>query len=122
MFQLVAHIHSSDIGSLYWENPQQHARCHILKMSVNGELTNFRFTSWVIYVPIRCIHPFIKYWLPVLAKTTATCSLPQPENEHQQSINSMSCCISGNQGRALIFVFIKKLLTALIDQNTLCQR
>jgi len=35
MFQLVADIHLSNIGSLYWQNQQRHAPCRILKMSVN---------------------------------------------------------------------------------------
>jgi len=51
-----------------------------------------------------------------------TCSLPHPENEHQQSANSFSCCIFGNQGIALIFVFRKDSLTALIGKNELYQR
>ena len=71
-----------------------------------------------MYVPIGCRHPFIKYWQPLLAETTKTCSLPHPENERQQSVNSFSCCIFGNQGIALIFAFIKELLTALIGKNT----
>jgi len=36
MFRLVADIHSSNIGSLYWQKHQRHAPCHILKMNVNG--------------------------------------------------------------------------------------
>jgi len=72
------------------------------------------FPSWVIYVPIGCIHPFIKYWHPLLAKSTAKCSLPHPENERQRSGNSFSCCIFGNEVIALIFTFITELLTASI--------
>jgi len=91
-------------------------------MSVNGASTIFSVPSWVMYVPIGCRHPFIKYWQPLLAETTKTCSLPHPENERQQSVNSFSCCIFGNQGIALIFAFIKELLTALIGKNTIYQR
>jgi len=39
MFQLVADIHSSNIGSLYWETQQQHAPCRILKLSIHGAST-----------------------------------------------------------------------------------
>jgi len=39
MFQLVAYIHLSNIGSLYWQKQQQNAPCHFLKMSVNGAST-----------------------------------------------------------------------------------
>jgi hypothetical protein len=35
MFQLVEDIHLYDIGSLYWQKPQRHDRCAILKISVN---------------------------------------------------------------------------------------
>jgi len=88
-------------------------------MSVNGASTIFSFVSWLIYVPIHCIHPFINYWQPLLAKTTAQCSLPHPENERQRSVNSFSCCIFGNQVIALIFAFITELLTAIIGKNTI---
>jgi len=68
MLQLVRDTHLPDIGSLYWEKLQQHAPCLILKMSVNGASTIFSFTSWVIYIPIGCRHPCIKYWQPLLQK------------------------------------------------------
>jgi len=122
MFRLVADIHLSDIGSLYWHKQQRHALCRILKMSVNGASTIFSFALWVIYVPIGCRHPFIQYWHPLLAKTKAKCSLPHPENECQWSVTSFSCCIFGNQGIAQIFAFITDLLTVLISKNTLDQR
>jgi len=122
MFRLVVDIHLSDIGCIYSEKPQQNAGCRILSMSVNGASTIFSFASWVINVPIGCRHPSIKYWQPSLAKTTATCSLPHPENKHQRSVNSFCCCIFGNQGIALIFVFINEFLTALLGKNTIYQR
>jgi len=90
-------------------------------MSVNGASTIFSFASWLIYVPIGCIHPFIQYWQPLLAQTTAQCSLPHPENERQRSLNSFSCCIFSNQVIALIFAFITELLTAIIGKNTIYQ-
>ena len=122
MSRLVADIDLSDIGSLYWEKLQQHGPWHVLRMSVNGASMIFIFACWVIYVLIGCRHPFIKYWQPLLAKTTATCSLSHTENQHQRSVNSDSCCIFGNQGIAQIFAFIRELLTTLIGENTIYQR
>ena len=122
MFGLVADIHLSDIGCLYWKKQQRHARYSIVTMNVNGASTIVSFASWVIYVPIGCRHPFITYWQPCLAKTTATCSLPHPDNEHQWSVNSVSRSIFGNQGITLIFAFITELLTAIIGKNTIDQR
>jgi len=91
-------------------------------MSVNGVSTIFSFESWAIYVPICCRRPFIQYWQPLLAQTTATCSLPHPENEYQQSFNRFSRCIFGNQGIALISALVTELLTALIGKNAMSQR
>jgi len=86
-------------------------------MSVNGVSMMFGFASLVIYVPIGCRYSFINNWQPLLAKTTATCSLLHPENECQWSINSICCCILGNQGIALIFVFIKELIDRLYREE-----
>jgi len=122
MFRLVVDIDLSDIDSHYWEKLQWHAPCRIWRLSINGESTIFRFQSWVLYFPIGCRHPYINYWQPCVAKTTATYSLPHPENECQQSVNSFCCCIFCNQGIALISGFITELLTAVIDQNTTYQR
>jgi len=122
MFRLVVDIHLTDIGCLYWEKLQWHARCRILRMSVNGACTICSFESWLIYFPTGCSHPFIKYWQPLRAKTTATCSLPHPENERQRSVNSCSYCIFGNQGITPISAFVTELLSAVIDQKTMYQR
>jgi len=121
MLQLVVNNHFSDIGSLYWEKLQQHGPCRILRISVNRESTISNFPSSVIYVQIGCRHPLIKYWQALLAKTTATCSLPLPENERQLSVNNYSCCIFGNQGIAHIFAIKKGLLTVLIGNNAIYQ-
>jgi len=121
MFQLVADIDLSDIGCLHWEKQQQHARCRIMRMSVNGVSPIFSVAFWVIYVPIGCRHPFIEYWQPLQAKTTATCSLPHPENQRQRNVNSFSCCIFDNQGITLIFALITELLTALIGKHIIEQ-
>jgi len=122
MFWLVADIHLSNIGSLYWQNQQRHAPCSILKMSVNGASTISSFASWVSYVPIGCRHPFMRYWQPFLAQTTATCSLWHPENERQRSVNSFRTCIFRNQGIVQIFACITVLLTALLGKNTIYRR
>jgi len=91
-------------------------------MSVNIASLTFSFGSWVIYVPIGCSHPFMIYSQPVSAKTTSTWSLPHTENERQRSVNGFSGCLSRNQGIALIFAFLKQLLTALIGKNTMYLR
>jgi hypothetical protein len=64
----------------------------------------------------------MRYWQPLLAKTTAKCSLQQPENERQRSINSFRTCIFRNQGIAWIFACITVLLTALLGKNTIYGR
>jgi len=122
MFRFVADIPHSDIGCLYWEKLPQDARCRILRMSIDGAAMILSVASWVIYVPIGCRHPSINYWQPLLAKTTATCSLPHPETERQRSVNSVGCCIFGNQGIALIIAFILELLSTMIGKNSLYQR
>jgi len=58
----------------------------------------------------------MRYWQPLQAKTTATCSLPHPENERQWSVNSFRSSIFGNQGIALILAVIMKSLTAMISK------
>jgi len=80
-------MHNQRIGGLYRQNGSQHGDHPTLRMSVNGISTMFSFASWVLYVPIGCRHPFMRYWQPLLAKTTVTCSLPHPEIERQQNVN-----------------------------------
>jgi hypothetical protein len=121
MFKLVEDIHFSYIGSLYWEEVQRHVPWSILRMSINRASTICSVSSWPIYVPIGCRHPSIKYWHPLLAKTTAKCSLLYPENECHWSVNSFSCCIFVNQVIVLIFTFITELLTAIIGKNPIYQ-
>jgi len=122
MFRLVAEIHLWDIGSLYWQKQQRHAPCSILKMSVNGASTIFGVASCVSYVPIGCRPPFMRYWQPLQAKTTATCCLQHPENERHRSVNSFRTCIFRNWGIARIFVCITVLLTALPGKTTIYRR
>jgi len=88
-------------------------------MSIHGASTIFSFASEVSYIPIGCGYPFMKYWQLLLAKTTATCALRHPENEHQRSANSFKTCIFRNQGIAQIVACITVLLTALLGKNTI---
>jgi len=90
-------------------------------MSVNRAAIIFSFTHWVIYVPIGCRHPFMRYWQPLDPKTTWTCSLPNPENERQQRVNSFRWWKFGNQGIVWIFARMTVLLTALAGTNTIYQ-
>jgi len=82
----------------------------------------FSFASGVSYVPIGCGYPVMRYWQPLLEKTTATCSLRHPENERQRSVNSLRTCIFRNEGIAWIFTCITVLLTALLGKNTIYGR
>jgi len=101
---------------------QQHGHCPILRMSVNGGSTLFNFESWVIQGLIGCRHPLMRYWRPLGAKTAATRSLPQPENERQRSVHDFWSCIFGNQGILRIFDDIQEILTALLAKSTIYQR
>jgi len=122
MFWSVVDIHLTNIGCLYWEKLQRLARCRVLGISVNAASTIFNLESWLICFLIGCRHPFIKYWQPLLAKTTTACSLPHSENERQWSVNSFSCCIVRNQGITLISAFIMELFSSVVDKNTMYQR
>jgi hypothetical protein len=110
------------IGSFYWQKRLQHGHRPIVSMSVNGASTIFSFASWVSYVPTGCRHTFMRYWQPLLAKTTAKCSLPHPENVRQRSVNSFSTCIFRNQGIVGIFTCITVILTTLLGKNTIYRR
>jgi len=118
---LVAVMHNRHIGSLYRQKRLQHHHCPIVRLSVNGVSTIFSFASWLIYVLIGCRYPFMSYWQPSGAKTTVTCSLPHPENEGQQSVNSFMSCISRNQGITRIIAYIIEFSTPLTGKNTIYQ-
>ena len=64
----------------------------------------------------------MRYWQPLRAITPATYSLPHPQNEHQQSVNSIRSRMFRNEGIAWIFAYIPELLTALIRKKTTYQR
>jgi len=117
MFRLVVDIHLSVIDSLYWEKLQWHAPCRIRRMSVNGASTIFSLASWIIYVLIGCRYPFIRQWLPLLGKTTATCSLPHPENERQRSVNNSLLWILGNLVSDWLQTSIYQIFAAFTDKN-----
>jgi len=115
-------MHNGPIGSSYWQKREPHSHRPILSMSINEASTILGFAASVGYVPIGCRHPFMRYWQPSLAKTTATCFLRHPENERQRSVNSFRTCTFRNQGIARIFVCITVLSTALLRKNTLYRR
>jgi hypothetical protein len=115
-------MHNGHIGSFYWQKREQHSHHPILSMSINGASTIFSFASWVSYVLTGCSHPFMRYWQPLLAKTTAKCFLQHPENEHQWSVNSFRTSILRNQGITWIFACITVLLTALLGKITIYWR
>jgi len=112
-------MHNVRIGSFYWQMRLQHGHRPILSMSINRASTIFGFASWVGYVPIGYRHPFMRYWQPLLAKTTATYSLRHLENERQRSFNSCRTWKFCNQSIARIFAYITVLLTALLANNTI---
>jgi len=118
MFRLVAEIHLSDIGSLNGEKLQQHAPCRILRMSVNGLSTILSLAFWAIYGPIGWRYPFIRYWPPLQGKTTAECSLPDPENEYQWSDMNFLLRILGNLCSDQLLISIYKILAAFTAKNS----
>jgi hypothetical protein len=119
---LVADFHLSDIGILHWQTKQRHAPCGILKMNVNRASIILSFASWIIYVPIVCRHPFMRYWHPLLAKTIGKYSLPHPENDRPQNVTSFSGCRFDIHVIARIVVFMKVFFIALSGKHTIYQR
>jgi hypothetical protein len=88
-----------------------------IKMSVNGMSTIFGFASLVIRVVSGCGLTYLAYWPPLSYKEVATCSLPHPENEHQQSVNDFWFCIIGNQSCEWLWAFINGVLAAFVGQR-----
>jgi len=86
-------------------------------MSVNWVSTFVSFSSWVIYIPIHCRYPLIGYWHPSLGKASATCSLPHPENERQQSVNDFHLHIFGNLCSNWLQTSINQILAAFTGKN-----
>jgi len=115
----IVFMHNGRSGSCYMQKRSQRGHHHFLSMIVNRASTIFGFASWIGYVPIGCRNQFMRYWQPLLARTTATCSLRHAENEHQRSVNSFRTCIFHNQGIAQIFACITVLLTALLGKDNI---
>jgi hypothetical protein len=59
-----------------WSLDQNEHQQRVIRVSMMCSLK-----SWVIYFPIGCRHPSIRYWQPLPEKTTATWSLPNPKNQ-----------------------------------------
>jgi len=114
---LVAVMLNRRIGSSYKQKRQQHGHHLILKMSVNRASTISSVASWVIYIPISCRLPFIRYWQPLLSETTATYSLPHPENDCQWSVNNLWFCKYGNQTMIWLLFRITDVLAAYIGKR-----
>jgi len=114
---LVTIMHNWRVGNLYMRKKKQHGYCHILRMSINEASRIVGFESWTIYVLIGCSHPSMRFWQPLGANTTPTCSLPHPNTEFQWSVNDCQSCILGDQGIARIFQLRTELLTAWIGKN-----
>jgi hypothetical protein len=106
-------MHNQHIASIYWQKGQQPGHHLILRMNVNGVSTIFTIATWVIYIPIGCKHQFMKYWQPLLAKTTVTCPLLHAANECPWSINGFASCMFGNQGIVQILRNISALFTTM---------
>jgi hypothetical protein len=90
-------MRNQHITSLYKQQRPQHSHCLILKMRVNVNTTTFCCATGALYVPIGCSHQFMRYWQPLGEETSATRSLPHPENERQLGICSFISGICCNQ-------------------------
>jgi hypothetical protein len=88
-----------------------------IKMSVNGASTIFSLASRLSYVPIGVRHPFIRYWQPLLANTTLTCSLQHPEIERQRSVNNFQLCILSKLCSDWCQTSIYEILAAFTGKN-----
>jgi hypothetical protein len=67
-FRLVADIHLSTLGALYWQSQMRNARCHILKMSVNKASTVWVVAYLVITASCRSSCSQRHDWPPRWAK------------------------------------------------------
>jgi hypothetical protein len=59
----------------------------------------------------------MRYWHPLLAKTTATCSLRHPENEGQRSVNDLEICILSKLGSDWCHTSRYEILEAFTGKN-----
>jgi len=114
---LVAVMHNQCIESRYRPPRMRHGHFHIVSMTFNRTSTIFGFTSWVVYIPISCSHPLMRYWRPCVARVTAARSLPPPEHEHHRSQNDFWRWILGNEGIVQILDLITELLITVRRKN-----
>jgi len=115
-------MHNRRNGSCYTQKWWQHSHCLFVRMRISRASTIVNFECRVIYIPIGCRHPLMRYRQPLGENPTATCSLPHPENEGHKSVINCWSCIFCIQGIARILKLITELLTSLIGKNTLYQR
>jgi hypothetical protein len=59
----------------------------------------------------------MRYWQPLLAKPTVTCTLRHPENERQQSIKDFWLCILGRLCYDWLQTSIYEILVAFTGKN-----
>jgi hypothetical protein len=86
-------------------------------VSINGASTSWCGAFWILSVLIDHRHPFFRWWLPLLAKTTATSSLPHPEKEYHQSFNNVYLRIIGNLCSDLSQAYIYQILGVFTGKN-----
>jgi hypothetical protein len=65
------------------------------------------------------IYPESTYWQPLCAKEIMTWSQPQAENERQQSVNDLLCCMLHNPRAVLRHLPMFEVLAAFIG-NIVC--
>jgi len=86
-------------------------------MSLNAVSMIFNFAFGLMYIQIASSHPFFSHWQPLLGNTTATCSLPQPENERQWSVNNVLSRILANLCSDWLQTSIYRILAAFTGKN-----
>jgi len=59
------------------------------------------------------------YWPPFQAKSKATCSMPDLENQLQQAVNDFWSCMMVTQSARWVLMAIYEGLTGFIDPNVL---
>jgi hypothetical protein len=110
------------IGSFCRRHRQQHGVRPIVNNSVNWVSTIFSFGSWIIYILIGYRYPFVWYWLALLGKTPARCSLTHHENQRQWRVNDLWFSMSGNYTVISLLLCITDVLAAFIckrNRNTI---
>jgi hypothetical protein len=102
------------------EHPQNVNRASTQgQQSVNRMSTIFGVASYIIQGLCYGIYPESAYWQLLWAKEIATWSQPQSENQHQQSVNNLVCCILYNRRAVLWHLPIIEVLATFIC-NMVC--